>query len=360
MDLGVPRSSRGGGTNQIKHLAPKMAGSDRPFSRQGNGTGNSRSPRRCEFSLQRNRSARPRGSRRRRTSSGDRSSGRELSNLVASVSDPMVIALDAPWGSGKTTFLKMWAGHLRQAGFPVVFFDAFENDYIDDAFAAIAGQIVGLAHEKRKADEPAAKRFADKAVATGKVLLRSGLKVAVKAGQRRALSAAGLSEEFKEAIKDVATELRRHRRQICGRTDHKASEQKDAIEAFRQALADLPALLCDLDEIGAAKPLIFVIDELDSRRPAFALYFGARLSISFLSKVCTLCLGHILVNFETLLLRHSHKALSFRTIERIVVTFSVAMAFTTADNFRPPPIVIGLCILKVIDPDLFAKAKQAD
>lgn len=60
--------------------------------------------------------------------------GAGLTNLVNSVSDPTVIAVDGQWGSGKTTFLKMWAGELRKAGFPVVYFDAFENDHVDDAF----------------------------------------------------------------------------------------------------------------------------------------------------------------------------------------------------------------------------------
>ncbi len=36
--------------------------------------------------------------------------GSGLTNLVGSVADPMVIAIDGQWGTGKTTFLKMWAG----------------------------------------------------------------------------------------------------------------------------------------------------------------------------------------------------------------------------------------------------------
>jgi ABC-type hemin transport system ATPase subunit len=64
--------------------------------------------------------------------------GKRLTNLITTVSDPLVIAVDGQWGSGKTTFLKMWAGELRKSGFPVIFFDAFENDYAEDAFAAAA------------------------------------------------------------------------------------------------------------------------------------------------------------------------------------------------------------------------------
>lgn len=35
--------------------------------------------------------------------------GKGLTSFVGNVSDPLAIALDAQWGSGKTTFLKMWA-----------------------------------------------------------------------------------------------------------------------------------------------------------------------------------------------------------------------------------------------------------
>src|SRR4051794_12854614 len=105
---------------------------------------------------------------------GRAETGKGLTSLVESVTDPLVIAVDAQWGSGKTTFLKMWAGELRKAGFPVIYFDAFESDYIEDAFAALAGEIIGLAQETRKADQPAARRFVDKAYGAGKVIFRSG------------------------------------------------------------------------------------------------------------------------------------------------------------------------------------------
>jgi type IV secretory pathway VirB4 component len=53
--------------------------------------------------------------------------GRRLTNLITAVSDPLVIAIDGQWGSGKTTFLKMWAGELRKSGFPVIYFDALKT-----------------------------------------------------------------------------------------------------------------------------------------------------------------------------------------------------------------------------------------
>lgn len=36
-----------------------------------------------------------------------------LTQFVLSTKDPMVVCLDAPWGQGKTTFLRMWEQHLK-------------------------------------------------------------------------------------------------------------------------------------------------------------------------------------------------------------------------------------------------------
>ena len=64
-----------------------------------------------------------------------------LTQLVDGVEGPCVMAIDAPWGAGKTTFLKMWSQHLRNQGFPVVEFNAWETDHADDPFVALASEI---------------------------------------------------------------------------------------------------------------------------------------------------------------------------------------------------------------------------
>lgn len=39
-----------------------------------------------------------------------------LTQLVDGIDGPCVLAIDAPWGAGKTTFLKMWSRDLRNEG----------------------------------------------------------------------------------------------------------------------------------------------------------------------------------------------------------------------------------------------------
>ena len=64
-----------------------------------------------------------------------------LTQLVDGIDGPCVLAVDAAWGAGKTTFLKMWAQHLRNERFPVVEFNAWETDHAGDPFVAIVTEL---------------------------------------------------------------------------------------------------------------------------------------------------------------------------------------------------------------------------
>ena len=43
----------------------------------------------------------------------------------------IVIALDGTWGSGKTTFVRMWTQYLKNNGFAALYFNAWECDFVD-------------------------------------------------------------------------------------------------------------------------------------------------------------------------------------------------------------------------------------
>lgn len=51
------------------------------------------------------------------------------------------VALDAAWGAGKSFFIKHWADDLRRKGYPVVLFDAWENDIGEEASVALMAEI---------------------------------------------------------------------------------------------------------------------------------------------------------------------------------------------------------------------------
>lgn len=192
--------------------------------------------------------------------------GRGLANLIDAADEPLVIAVDGQWGSGKTVFLRMWAGELRKKGIAVVFFDAFENDFAEDPFTAIAGELVTLARAKQKLGTKAGKAFVKSAVGASKVLLRSGLKLGVKAVTLGVVNA----DDLQAVCDDIADELSEIADKHLGELITKTEKAKTTIEAFREALRQLPTLLSDRGADQRPR-LVIIIDELDRCKPLFAL-----------------------------------------------------------------------------------------
>ena len=56
----------------------------------------------------------------------------------------IVIALDGTWGSGKTTFVRMWTQYLKNNGFAALYFNAWECDFVDDPLVALLGELKEL------------------------------------------------------------------------------------------------------------------------------------------------------------------------------------------------------------------------
>lgn len=85
--------------------------------------------------------------------------GEQLTRIVRAVEGPAVLLLDGQWGTGKTIFAKMWLGELTKVAIPTIYFDAFTNDYHDDAFLTVAGEIVARAEELKPRGTRALEKF---------------------------------------------------------------------------------------------------------------------------------------------------------------------------------------------------------
>ena len=94
-----------------------------------------------------------------------------LTHLVGSIEGPCVLAVDAAWGTGKTTFLRIWAQHLRNEGFPVIEFNAWETDFTEDPFVALSSELTDGLSEYT--DDPLPKKVAAAKKAATEVLQRA-------------------------------------------------------------------------------------------------------------------------------------------------------------------------------------------
>ena len=178
-----------------------------------------------------------------------------LTHLVGSIEGPCVLAVDAAWGAGKTTFLKIWSQHLRNQKFPVVEFNAWETDHSGDPFVALSSELTeGLREYK---DEPLAPKIAKtKEMATE--LLRRSVPGVIRVATAGILDVGPLMEkEIGQALASYA-KVRLSEYQ----------EAQKSVNTFRNVLQDMAGTL---SKARGDRPLIVVIDELDRCRPSYAV-----------------------------------------------------------------------------------------
>lgn len=210
-----------------------------------------------------------------------------LSQLVDTIEDPMVIALDGAWGSGKSFFLQRWVGaHGNQNGGKgtVVYFDAFEHDYLDDPLIALVGTI----SERFEAKKGGTARVWTEGKRIVAKLWRPALRMGV------AVATGGISEAVGPVGDVIAGAARK--------------ELEDASEQFwrredgkRAAMAEFRAFLtkqAQPKEDGESSSIIVVVDELDRCRPDYALQLLEIIKHFFAVRNVHFVLGVNLVELE--------------------------------------------------------------
>ena len=65
-----------------------------------------------------------------------------LTNALTANTDNFVLNVNGSWGTGKSFFVNRWAEALRQKNFPVVEFNAWENDSAEDPLAPLIASVL--------------------------------------------------------------------------------------------------------------------------------------------------------------------------------------------------------------------------
>ena len=184
---------------------------------------------------------------------GRKESVEVLTRIVSRIEGPCVLALDAPWGYGKTTFLEMWKAWLRQEaqGFRVVAcFNAWETDFTNHPFLALSSELTKVLESC--IETAIVEKFKDAARQAQKVLrVASALAPLVELLQPGAGLVVGAASSTLAAA-------------MSGEADTNSyQEAKEAITNFKESLGELAQ--------GLEKPLVIMIDELDRCRPSYAV-----------------------------------------------------------------------------------------
>lgn len=191
----------------------------------------------------------------------------EISNLnkvLMNVEAPFVFALDAPWGAGKTTFVKLWQHYLKikHNDFVSIYFNAWDNDFNQDPLIPILSEIEKKIDNKDYKHNEAIKKL--KKILTK--LFKSTLKASVKAATYGLIN---IKEDIESALADGASDLTQD---LLEQFEEEKNSLKELKEILSEVISSLP---------NNQKNLFIFVDELDRCRPSYAVEMLERIKHIF-------------------------------------------------------------------------------
>lgn len=185
-----------------------------------------------------------------------------LTQFISAVETPFVLALDSPWGTGKTTFLEMWMRYLRKRDFHCLSFNAWEHDYSGDPLLSFIGELGEVLRLKNieKASLSKAKQHFESVKKYGGIITKRAIPVAIKLATAGIIDTDNLTED---ALSSLAEKL-------ANEKIEEYENEKKTVIGFKESLSKLVVQIQSSNEKGP-KPLIFFIDELDRCRPTYTI-----------------------------------------------------------------------------------------
>ena len=213
--------------------------------------------------------------------------GERLANIVSDLDGHSVLVLDGPWGTGKSVFVQQWAGLLRTKGHPVVYFDAFAHDHLDDAFFPLLSELLRAQVSGKAALAPFREKLIERAAPLARAVPALLTDLAVRTATAGVVSVADVREA---SGRSEAKRLGSARVMTKECLDLVGSHM-GCVREFRAALVQA---ISRMDDDDGKPPLVFIIDELDRCRPTYALSVLERMKHIFdVDGVCFVLVTHL-------------------------------------------------------------------
>jgi hypothetical protein len=203
--------------------------------------------------------------------------GATLTSMVTQINESFVLSINANWGEGKTTFLKMWEAQLKGKKYQVVYIDAFKIDYQFDPFTNISSQLIDF-YATILPDSDSNLIKLKQVVAD---LSKKGIIAAAKFGSKLLARHHSMSPESAKDFEDMA--------EVAAETITANSPEiyQDSVEKFRAYLN----AICQQVSSESGTKFVIMIDELDRCRPSVALEILEKIKHLFLVNDVVFVLG---------------------------------------------------------------------
>ena len=173
-----------------------------------------------------------------------------LTSLVKNYSKGFVLAINNEWGTGKTTFVKMWEQMLKIQGFKTLYFNAWENDFENGATTALMSELSTI-------KETSTEILFNKVVEKGAVLTKSLIPILIKSAIAKHLDI--------DILKDCLNDITENADKLLQSQIEEYQLKKKGLKEFKKSLEDF------IKKSSSDKPIVFIIDELDRCRPDYAV-----------------------------------------------------------------------------------------
>lgn len=176
------------------------------------------------------------------------------------------IALDAPWGSGKSTFIDFMCEDMDKDENKDIYikYNAWDNDYTDEPFLSLMSEMFSSFEEKKYIEKDDLKNVKSKAIAISKAFGKGITKGLVKN-----ILGSDAIKDLSDGIESLAKGAISETSQLLiDSTFKNMSQTKKTREQFTE---ELKSTTSKIIEEKSKDKLIIIIDELDRCKPTFAI-----------------------------------------------------------------------------------------